>query len=816
MEVLKNRKRYAFYFIFIIIFSSFSIAYKAYANTEIPEGFENISDDETTIVDVYFGKEDLGSYLAHFNDEEITFEEHEELFNKLKGVIKKDYLAIISRKLSEPLNANTNLACTHGERCGYIVPKTLSVILYRNRYRVSVFINPEFLQKKSNAAGYLADSSAGFSAINQLSGNVIGGNPASTDYTLSHKMRLGYGNWGAKLDDSFSGTNSDTQNAHYYSIQNINASYRKQQYMAQLGIQDTLGTLIIPQYKVLGASVSTKTDLMNNYQSQIATPLEVSLVSPSYIEIYKDNRLVTTQYFTQGNHYLDTSLLPTGTYSIQLKTIAINGQTSSRTTYFVKTDALPLYSLPSFYISYGQLADISSTETFPRVNGVDSINISAEQRLHHFFGLAEHTVLLGNKEFIGELEFISQLPQVSIIASSAASNLGDYGAGLAVSGYVHHVNISTIYRRIWANESADSQRVNQYVSDSLSSTSRISTDFSYQLSDTMLDFGLGYGLDNQQSTHFYSFGVDHKFHLSDHTSLNINLDTSTNQDENSLFLTFTFNFDDVGGFDYAVSSYAERIDDKNEDHTDDTLGMSVEAGKHFKVGDSSNYYLSDLSASSKSRYLTQFISTETPTANLNAQTTVNRSDSTTSTLYNIKAFTSHVYTGAHHGAFSGNENDSGVMLHVYAPKEGKYDVLVNGRVTMTIENNKSYFLSLPSFKTYDIAISSRSHDLRVLDSKREVTLHDGSVQDLDWRAQSTYLLIGQFVSPSGVPISHADIEGGAEFAQTDEEGFSQVDVLSGHSLTLATSNHHHCEVNTDNIHPEDDVAYVDHLVCHPL
>ena len=185
-------------------------------------------------------------------------------------------------------------------------------------------------------------------------------------------------------------------------------------------------------------------------------------------------------------------------------------------------------------------------------------------------------------------------------------------------------------------------------------------------------------------------------------------------------------------------------------------------------------------------------------------------------FYNIKAFTSHVYTGAHHGAFSGTENDSGVMLHVYAPKEGRYDVLVNGRVTMTIENNKSYFLSLPSFKTYNISISSRSHDLRVLDSKREVTLHDGSVQDLDWRAQSTYLLIGQFVSPSGVPISHADIEGGAEFAQTDDEGFSQVDVLSGHSLTLATSNHHHCKVNTDNIHPEDDVAYVDHLVCHPL
>nr|WP_284676557.1 TcfC E-set like domain-containing protein [Vibrio sinus] len=556
---------------------------------------------------------------------------------------------------------------------------------------------------------------------------------------------------------------------------------------------------------------------MSDYQSQIATPIEVSLVSPSYIEIYKDNRLVTTQYYTQGNHYLDTSLLPTGTYSITLKTISINGQTSSRTAYFVKTDALPLYSLPNFYISYGKVADIDNTETFPHIRSVDSINVSAEQRIHDFFGVAEHAVLLGNNEFIGEIEFISQLPQVSIIASSAASNFGDYGIGLAISGYIHDVSVSTIYRRIWANENSDSQHVNEYVSDSLDSSSRISTDFSYQISDTMLDFGLGYGLENQQTTHFYSFSVDHKFHISDRTLLDVDLSTSVNQGENNLFLTFTLNFDNSdGGFDYAITSYAERVDDKTANQTDNTLGMGIEAGKHVNIGNSSNYSLSELNASSKSHYLSQFISSETPSTNFNAQTTVNRRDNKTSTLYNLKGFTSHVYTAEHHGAFSGQESDSGVMLHVYSPKTGQYDVLVNGRTAMTIEGNKSYFLSLPSFQTYDIAISSRSHDLRVLDSKRIVTLHEGNVQDLDWDAQSSYLLISQFISPSGTPIKNADIEGGAEFAQTDEEGFSQVDMLAGHSLTLVGSHGQHCQVNTDAIKPEDDVAYVDSLVCYPV
>ena len=96
---------------------------------------------------------------------------------------------------------------------------------------------------------------------------------------------------------------------------------------------------------------------------------------------------------------------------------------------------------------------------------------------------------------------------------------------------------------------------------------------------------------------------------------------------------------------------------------------------------------------------------------------------------------------------------------------------------------------------------------------REITLYPGNVQSLRWAAQSYFTLIAQAVSPAGAPIVNALVESGKGVAETDANGYFQIDMRRDDQIRIARNGAAACLVRLPDVTVRDDYASVGKVVC---
>ncbi|MDA7742125.1 TcfC E-set like domain-containing protein [Francisellaceae bacterium] len=804
----------------MIPLSFIMVAHPVYAEEEEDfsfEGFEDfVEEDETSDVVIIFGRDDLGTATSTFNDETLRFDDPAAMLQILRPYIKQASANVIVQALEEPLETNMARLCKEGPICGFLLPKVLGIIFDRNNYKVSLFINPEYLVKRKYAqAKFLDDSTAGWSAMSQFQHNLTGDGEKNVAYSLNNRIIVGEGNWDYLAESNFTFTRDAAgMQERQWQFQELLARWRKGHHKAQLGIQDTVSTLIIPQLRIIGVSFQTDNTLLENSSEQISSPVEVSLTNPSYIEIFRNGNLLNTQYYPPGNHFIDTSLLPQGAYNITLKIKDIVGNERTRSLFFVKTNALPLSSLPEYYVSYGRLQSLSSDKIIPTITDIDVITVESDQRIHKFFGISEHLSVFEYSELLGELEFITQLPDATIIVSGGASNFGDYGAGLILNTNVYDMAISTIYRRIWANEQSTSKVINQYLTDSNDTGSNLGIGFSKSWQNYDFSGAVSTGYSNGEIQHGLNLGIARTFELGGRSSFSTSLSGNWDTGDKGLIATISWNF----GMPYDIEgslSMTGQVTQPQGQNSQKTGTISIGASKEFMLADTRNNYAIQATSAVGSNYLSQSLSSQGSAYRVSAQNSIVSTKTGNTMFYNINAFNSLVYTPPTNYDWSGSDLDSGVVVRVDAPIESEFAVFDKSNQLLEIESNKSYFIPLANFKRHTIQMVSQNDTLTVEDPEREIILFDGNVHTLTWKAREAFLLIGTFIYPDGVPVANNDIEGGIEFGQTDEDGFAQVEIMKGDNLTFTSPDGLSCTVDTNTITPEEGVAYEDTVTCEP-
>ena len=806
------------FFVFLLLVTNFI----CFAEDFVPAGFEDfVEPDETSLVTVYFGREKLGGVEATFNDNELTFDQPDLLWAKLDPYLKKKDRNLILGELEKPLETHMDRACDKGPDCGYIKPAILGIIFDRNHYKVLIFINPVYLVKQQAIRSkFLDDSTAGFSAINQFSNNLTGQGSENIAYGLNHGLVMGYGNWDIQAVDNFTYTvtnDSDgtRQTEMVFQFQDLFARWRDERYKSRIGLQQTLGSIIIPQLYVFGASFETDDKLLTNRRDQVATPIDVSMVTPSYVEIFRNQTLLDTQYFPPGNHFIDTARLPTGAYQIQIKIKDIAGNESTRSFFFVKSDLLPLSNQPEYYVSYGRLASLTSNDVLPALSDLDLITLASEQRVYKFFGLAEHISFFNYSEILSELDLVAQMPYVDFTLSGGMSNFGDIGAGFSVTSSLQNFTVNTIFRKIWANENSGSDDINQYLEDNQVVSSNVGANFSYNYAGYSMGLGLGYGYVDEELGHTVSINISRSYILSSDSRLSVQLSGSSQPNNHLILLTFTWDFNISPTLTTELALNGSLMHQGGENKTDSsyaTAGIEKTWGKGANV---TTYGISG-NAAPQNQYISQNLVTANPyvTANGNTDLVFNNGEKTA--FYNVNWYTQNTYTVPSNFDWSGAQSYAGVMVRVNAPYSSKFSVFAGKKLLKDIQSNKSYFIPLPEFGTYTLQVVSESGSLTVLKSERKVTLYDGNTHTIYWDAKEAFLLIGTVVTPAGDLVAQADIEGGLDFAQTDEDGFTQVETVLGSQLNLKSLSGTECIIDTNNIHPEDGIAYEDEVICVPV
>ncbi|WP_440615562.1 TcfC E-set like domain-containing protein [Cysteiniphilum sp. 6C5] len=793
----------------------FGMTPKISAASDLPPGFEDfIEDDETSLVTIVFGKEKLLETTATFNDDEITFDEPDLILQKLKPYIAKTAQHLLLQEISTPQKTNGERNCSNGPNCGFIRPQTLGVIFDRNNYRAQLFINPKYLLTQDAVpAKFLKDSTAGFGMLNLFQLGLSGNNDQNHSMALNHNGYLGYGNWHLDYKDNFTYSVTPGQPPiKQFQFRDFDLNWRHKQYHLSIGLQDTVGTMIIPSLQIIGASVQTNLELLTNLNEQIATPVEVNIIVPSYVDVYRGNTLIDTQYFPPGNHFLDTRSFPSGAYMLRLETRTLTNQTSNKQVYFIKTNALPLLTLPNYYISYGRLAELVSGTTFPTLTDLNVLTFEAKQRLSKSFGIGEHITMFNQQEAIGEFMFMMELSHLSLYNSLAVSNFGDLGLAFSIAGNVSGVTLNTFFRQTWVKENSSSY-INQYFEDTQTSNTNIGTSLSFNWHDINFTTSLSYAYIDNNFQHDIGFGIAKTLSFGDNNDLTLSLSLDHSKSNKSAFLQLTWSFATQNGW-YMAAGLEGQVSQQSEKEVQREENIKLNIGKEFAGSDYQNDVGVSTEVNHNTQYYSQYASTSNRYFNSLQQLNLAQSKHDKSVIsYNIQTSSSLAYTPITNWGISGSDNRSGVLIYVNADIPSKYTIYVDGKENAIIDSNESYFVPMSVYKEHNVQVQAHEVTLSVPNNDRDIILYPGNVETIELNAKPAVLIMGNFVNRQGEILSYAKITGGLEPSETDADGFAQIDVILGDKLTLGTKDGQTCTVNANDLEAEDGIAFQDEIIC---
>ena len=132
----------------------------------------------------------------------------------------------------------------------------------------------------------------------------------------------------------------------------------------------------------------------------------------------------------------------------------------------------------------------------------------------------------------------------------------------------------------------------------------------------------------------------------------------------------------------------------------------------------------------------------------------------------------------------------------------------------TIKLGQRLPIFLAGYRTYKIRLAPAAAAAVDYDAgPRAVTLYPGNVQSLDWRADTFFTLFGQAFTPDGKLLSNALVKSPRGIAETNDEGYFQVDVRQGDVITISKGDAPPCSTRLGRVIVKDSFASIGKVTC---
>ncbi|HEX6110868.1 MAG TPA: CS1-pili formation C-terminal domain-containing protein [Geminicoccaceae bacterium] len=94
-------------------------------------------------------------------------------------------------------------------------------------------------------------------------------------------------------------------------------------------------------------------------------------------------------------------------------------------------------------------------------------------------------------------------------------------------------------------------------------------------------------------------------------------------------------------------------------------------------------------------------------------------------------------------------------------------------------------LLLPEYNVYEIRLEAiDAPSVRFDASPRTVSLYRGTIKTLEWQVDPVFVAFGRLLDAAGRPITDAALDGGLEPAQSDAQGYFQVELAGQTDLRV--------------------------------
>ena len=773
-----------------------------------PPGFEELVNPQTTAIDLFYGDRHIGTVLATYTPETLEFDYPEEVVGLIPQVKNT---AEVEAALSGSLNTNADKVClTEIQRdCGYLEPAVAAVIFNEGYFRAHIFVNAFYLENNNIVRNkFLPESETGFSSIssNSLS---FSGNKNDDVYSLGSRQIFSY----KQSRFQFNWDQSSTQDL---SVNNISLQHDKSIWTYEAGVfhSTTRNSSFFNQADLFGARVFSSTNTRTDLEYSYSTNIFLFLSSPSIVEIFKDDKLITVQEYETGNQQIDTRHLPNGSYKITLRITDSRGVTQEEDYFFAKSTLLPPKDQPEYFVELGQIGESTQERVLPEFRDEYLGRTGAAYRLKDNLGVNfeflqsdKLSALQGGAVYLGN--------KYNVQSKLLLSNEGDWGIDLNGQLANNNIILNLNFRKVEnADTDIDFNEFNLIPQSFSQSTVSASTNF---LGGTISLLASQNKRQDEEDSE--SIGYRYTRPLLRKNRYQINLSSSAFVEDDDTSISFGISFNNLSGkFQFNSDSryayqdndgdtesdieYSARADytDKNSTFGDYSLGLHA---SNFVNSKSIGTRFQTRSALGKADVLYEHIDN-------------NDSDSITRYIGNASF---SVYASGKNVAWGGNRTaNSGSIIKLDSESiDAPFEVFVNRQPYGFAKSGKSTIVALQPYNEYSIQIKPRGNEFVHFDEKiHRVTLYPGNVETLNWKISPVTILISNAIFKDGSPVEFAKFENTIGFASTDAGGWFQVEIANRDPLILSKKGTPICKIELPNFEVEQGIAVLDEVVCTPI
>lgn len=787
----------------------------------VPGNFWLFTEPQRTMVDVFYGGRLLLSTPARYTIDTLEFLDPAQVVNALPNMLVPSAL----------LNHLQGEIPTHGEQvcvapnqpqdCGKLETDFIGVIFDETRFRADVFVHPDLLALPDPlAARYLPPP-----ASNELS-LVQGFSAVVSDSTDGAALYGLYGQtWaGTGRQRVFSFWNSTDQNE--FSIEQLAGQRDYSDHQLTAGLFESQFSLLRATRRdpVAGVGFRRSLDSRLDVEELTGGEIQIFLASRSQIDIVRDGQLLATGFYEAGNQRINSSQLPPGAYSIELRITDAGGQQRTITRFFVKSTLIAPANHPLYFAEFGRVLNRASTTLLPTDAGTMLLRSGYQWRFSDPVGLSLAAAVT-EVEALPEFGVVWVGNKIDAGGEVYSSTAGDSGGALRATYHWATGTTSFLHQR---NRIASRPLVDpdyHLIDDNTAYTSLSATRALWhgQAQGAVFHSESAIG----EIADGWSLAYNRGWALGMHSQLSANAE-----------------FGETDGDPYAELGVEWRMTKGRWRHSvrpvlrDSTIvnlpdGTALEASSAWQGGDR---YVDEMRAEARiaanenlstvgldGDYLSEF---GAASAGVQSATGVNDNVSLSAMLG-----TSIIVADGEIGLGAPQRGVAGVILDLRGLPDSLFDVLVDGQRQFSTRGGRRVALPLPGYRTFNITLRDRgtANFARFEEDTQRVTLYPGNAVVLHWKVEQVIVVLGrlfrteQLCDGPGdncrniqVAVGNAVIRSGGALAVTEEDGFFQLEMKSSSNRVEAEVGDERCEATIDTRHANNGVLRLPAVDCLPI
>ena len=774
-----------------------------------PPGFEFLLEAQTTQVDIYYGGRFLGAVMADYFPGEISFHQPQKVADLLPNLIDRQRIGL---SLSGKLNSHQHAICQskHDRNCGLLTPETTAVIFDESRYRVDLFVAAQELTvQELTIDKYLPPSDTGLSFIHGLTAAYTKQRHGSDDYSINGNTIVAYEESRVRMFSNIS-----KQNNLEIDVLAFERDFSGRSYQAGLLQTNNQSSVFLPPLQITGARFASNLDTRNDLDFSEGSPLNVFLTNRGRVEVYKDDRLVSSDIYEAGNQSLDTRSLPGGAYNVTIRILQNGRLVKEEQRFYRKSSQVPPADQDIFFIEGGRMMSVLKDGALP--DALDNYLLRAGYSSRVLDGLGlDGNIALSETDRMLEMGAFYLGYFLEMDTSVAHTEHDDKGYFFNINSRFKQLSVSANYRRVDIDDETRIFEEHAYLLG-FDSTDQRSMRISHPIGSGRVNLETRVNKSSVDTITTYIAGVTlPNYRFTDRAYLSSSVEVSEENDLWQALLTLSINFSNTH-WQTSLSHNEQRFKaDDGRQHSSRTTSAQA------------SWQDNDILVSDVNVNMNMQLSYNRHQADINAQWesrhgrlgfTADASDSDFGSSQGFSAALSTSFVGDTEGVVIGGSetNQSAVIIDIESPdnKDSYFDVLIDGGNRAYAISDASTIVSLRPFETYAVKLQDNGHTLLSFDQRENrTTLYPGNVKRLHYKVVKVDVVFGRLIDAQGQAIKNAVIDGVEGLAISDDLGMFQAEMNNSTKTLKVRTATSQCTVSVPDYTVKRQIANLGVLRC---